>query len=342
MADPEDEARSWSLPRMSMRTRSTPSRGSPRPRRASWCRCTSVSIGGTSAAASSCSPTSAPSPHRTTARRTSSARSCRRRSAAAMRAELVLIDGQQRITTLMLLVAALHHTVRTDDPRSPPSSSACSCAPMIRAAPSCARIGRGRRSSRAWSSTGAIADDERASPASTTTTPSSAARSAPTRRRNLAGLQKLEHVAISLGADANAQQIFESLNSTGEPLRDHELIHNYVLMGLSHAEQSEIEDDVLGADRAEHRRVDRQLLAALPRDDDRARGRGRRRAGRVRRVPPRVPAARPRDLRAHAAEWQEYSEIYRVLLDPRRQPDARSRASSRYVEHLRRAACIRS
>ena len=56
------------------------------------------------------------------------------------------------------------------------------------------------------------------------------------------GLQKLEHVAITLGADANAQQIFESLNSTGEPLRDHELIHNYVLMGLSHAEQSEIED----------------------------------------------------------------------------------------------------
>ena len=29
----------------------------------------------------------------------------------------------------------------------------------------------------------------------------------------------------------------------GEPLRDHELIHNYVLMGLSHAEQGEIEDE---------------------------------------------------------------------------------------------------
>ena len=31
-------------------------------------------------------------------------------------AELVLIDGQQRTTTLMLLVAALHHTVRESDP----------------------------------------------------------------------------------------------------------------------------------------------------------------------------------------------------------------------------------
>ena len=56
------------------------------------------------------------------------------------------------------------------------------------------------------------------------------------------GLQRLEHVSITLGADANAQQIFESLNSTGEPLRDHELIHNYMLMGLSHPEQREIED----------------------------------------------------------------------------------------------------
>ncbi len=55
------------------------------------------------------------------------------------------------------------------------------------------------------------------------------------------GLQKLEHVSITLGAQANAQQIFESLNSTGEPLRDHELIHNYILMGLSHAEQVDVE-----------------------------------------------------------------------------------------------------
>lgn len=55
------------------------------------------------------------------------------------------------------------------------------------------------------------------------------------------GLQRLEHVSITLGARANAQQIFESLNSTGEPLRDHELIHNYILMGLSHAEQVDVE-----------------------------------------------------------------------------------------------------
>ena len=56
------------------------------------------------------------------------------------------------------------------------------------------------------------------------------------------GLQRLEHVSITLGSSANAQQIFESLNSTGQPLRDHELIHNYILMGLSHAEQLDVEE----------------------------------------------------------------------------------------------------
>ena len=93
---------------------------------------------------------------------------------------------------------------------------------------------------------------------------------------------------------ANAQQIFESLNSTGEPLRDHELIHNYVLMGLSHAEQNEIEQSLLGADRAEHRRGDRAVLAALPRHAHRPRGARGRRARRVRGVPCGVPPPRAR------------------------------------------------
>jgi hypothetical protein len=47
-------------------------------------------------------------------------------------------------------------------------------------------------------------------------------------------LQKLEHVAITLQEHANPQQVFESLNSTRTPLRNHELIHNYILMGLTY------------------------------------------------------------------------------------------------------------
>ena len=166
------------------------------------------------------------------------------RAWTATSAELVLIDGQQRITTLMLLIAALHHTVKSDRPRSRGRARAGARArdPTDRA-PSCGRIAPGRRSSRASCSTGARPTASCASPASTTTTRSSAARSAPRRRRaSGAGCRSWSTSRSRSAWDANAQQIFESLNSTGEPLRDHELIHNYVLMGLSHAEQSEIED----------------------------------------------------------------------------------------------------
>jgi hypothetical protein len=161
---------------------------------------------------------------------TSSARSCRPPPIRRRGAHLVLIDGQQRITTLMLLVAALHHTLRDDDPTLAAELLACSCAtttPRTKLRPH-----------RAWAEVfeSVVLDRRaparpRASRGSTTTTRSSAARSAWTRPLIWRGLTKLEHVSISLGPAANAQQTFESLNSTGEPLRDHELIHNYVLMG---------------------------------------------------------------------------------------------------------------
>ena len=54
-------------------------------------------------------------------------------------------------------------------------------------------------------------------------------------------LYRLEHVLITLAPSADAQQVFESVNSTGAPLRDHELVHNYVLMGLTYGQQIEIE-----------------------------------------------------------------------------------------------------
>ena len=57
------------------------------------------------------------------------------------------------------------------------------------------------------------------------------------------GVQRLEHVTIRLGPQASAQQIFESLNSTGAALSDDELIHNYIHMGRSHADQLLFERD---------------------------------------------------------------------------------------------------
>ena len=56
-------------------------------------------------------------------------------------------------------------------------------------------------------------------------------------------LGKLEVISITLDADDNAQLIFESLNSTGLALQEGDKIRNYILMGLSPAEQDNYYDN---------------------------------------------------------------------------------------------------
>ncbi|MFU2021198.1 DUF262 domain-containing protein, partial [Avibacterium paragallinarum] len=57
----------------------------------------------------------------------------------------------------------------------------------------------------------------------------------------LKGLSKLMFVEISLDREKDdPQRIFESLNSTGLALSQADLIRNYILMGLSYDEQTEI------------------------------------------------------------------------------------------------------
>jgi hypothetical protein len=236
--------------------------------------------------------------------------------------ELVLIDGQQRITTLMLLIAALRHTIADTDPGLADELGRV----LLRAsAPGRTKL----RPHRAWADVfesvvrghrGAGArlresrfDDNYAyfrSQVSLDEVP-----------RIWRGLQKLEHVSITLGVGANAQQIFESLNSTGEPLRDHELIHNYVLMGLTHSEQTEIESEFWAPIEANtgdaiagfwrHYLVmtsGREVAVAGERSVYDA----------FRQRFPRLDLA---SLRVDAATWREYSEIYRILLDPGREQD---------------------
>ncbi|GAA1989375.1 DUF262 domain-containing protein [Microbacterium pumilum] len=252
--------------------------------------------------------------------------------------ELVLIDGQQRITTLMLLIAALHHTVRTDDP----SLAAELERVLVRADdPTRTKL----RPHRAWAEVfeGVVLDrrlpgdeprDSRFDDNYAFFRSQILAEEAP---RIWRGLQKLEHVAISLGADANAQQTFESLNSTGEPLRDHELIHNYVLMGLSHSEQSEIEEsfwipveqntgESIGSFWRHYMVMStgREVAVAGPRGVYDA----------FRHEFPRLDLG---TLRRHAAEWREYSDIYRVLLDPSQERDAEIRRQLGYVNTFGRS-----
>ncbi|MFJ6652403.1 DUF262 domain-containing protein [Microbacterium sp. NPDC091313] len=246
-------------------------------------------------------------------------------------AELVLIDGQQRITTLMLLVAALHHTVRDDDPAMAAELERV----LVRAAaPERTKL----RPHRAWAEVfeSVVLDRHAADAARDSRFDDNYAffRSQISREEAPSiwrGLQKLEHVAITLGGGANAQQIFESLNSTGEPLRDHELIHNYVLMGLAHAEQIEIEDEYwlpieqnTGESIAAFWR--HYLVMRTGREVALSGGRGVYDAFRV-----EFPRLEPADLRTVAAEWKAYSEIYRVLLEPAHAPDA---AVSRELGYL--------
>ncbi|MEV7693520.1 DUF262 domain-containing protein [Microbacterium sp. NPDC089189] len=236
--------------------------------------------------------------------------------------ELVLIDGQQRITTLMLLIAALAHTVAGTD--------AALAAELHRVLVRPGDPVRTKlRPHRAWAEVFERVILGDSSPAGDD--PESRfddnyaffrsqirADEAP---RIWRGLRRLEHVAIALGADANAQQIFESLNSTGEPLRDHELIHNYMLMGLTHAEQTDVEDAFwlpieqnTGETIADFWR--HYLVMRTGREVTGGGGRAVYDAFRQ-----EFPVLDLDALRSAAREWKEFSEIYRVLLEPAHAPD---------------------
>lgn len=238
-------------------------------------------------------------------------------------AELVLIDGQQRVTTLMLLVAALHHTVRSDDPALAAELEKVLVNP---AEPTRTKL----RPHRAWAGVfeSVVLDrrlvdgephDSRFDDNYAFFRSQIRAEEAP---RIWTGLQKLEHVAISLGADANAQQIFESLNSTGAPLRDHELIHNYLLMGLSHEEQLEIEDSFwVPIEQNTGESIGRFWRHFLVMTTGREVAAGGER-GVYDAFRQEFPQLGLDLLRTRAAEWREFSELYRILLDPSLEKDA--------------------
>lgn len=252
-------------------------------------------------------------------------------------AELVLIDGQQRITTLMLLIAALRHTVLNQPDRvgDPGIADELNRVLVRSNNPGQTKL----RPHRGWADVfeSVVLDNRTAdeSPVDSRFDDNYAFFRSQVRADEVStiwrGLQKLEHVAITLGADANAQQIFESLNSTGEPLRDHELIHNYVLMGLSHSEQSEIEDDYwlpIEANTGEaigsfwrH-----YLVMTTGREVTVVGGRGVYDA--FRREFPRLDLDA---LRGHASEWKRFSAVYATLLDP---STAEDQEIGRHLAHL--------
>ncbi|GAA1693180.1 DUF262 domain-containing protein [Microbacterium sediminicola] len=245
--------------------------------------------------------------------------------------EWVLIDGQQRITTLMLLVAALAHTAGTQDAEL--------SADLLRVLVHPGTTETKLRPHRAWAQVFqdvVLGVDRPAAVRDSRFADNYAFFRSQIRPDEVAhlwrGLRKLEHVAITLGQGANAQQIFESLNSTGEPLQDHELIHNYVLMGLTHAEQTQNEDEFwapIEAHTGEHIATfwNHFLVMVGGREVAvTAGGRGVYEAFRAQY--PRLDSA---SLRAHAARWRDAAQVYGTLLQPERAAD---RALTEQLVHL--------
>ncbi|WP_460795601.1 DUF262 domain-containing protein [Microbacterium sp. GXF0217] len=251
--------------------------------------------------------------------------------------DLILIDGQQRVTTLMLLVAALHHAVRGHDEVMAGELERV----LVRADD---RRRTKLRPHHAWADLYESVvldhrdDADRESRFDDNYAFFRSQVHADEAPRIWRGLKKLEHVSITLGIQANAQQIFESLNSTGEPLRDHELIHNYILMGLTHAEQLDVEErfwlpieqhtgEAIGAFWRHYlvMRMGREVAANGEHGVYSA----------FRHSFPRVDVAH---LEADAAVWRHFAEIYGILLDPSREQDADVRRQLQFVNTFGRAA----
>lgn len=251
---------------------------------------------------------------------------------------LTLIDGQQRVVTLTLLIAALRQSVRTTDPVLAGELTSILEHPRIR--------GRTRiRPHRAGLAVlNGLVFDRPVSTADLETTLydenyeyflEEVANDAP---RVWRGLQRLEHVTVSLKEQANPQQIFESMNATGVPLKSDELIHNYVLVGLTHKQQVEIEDEVwVEIERNVGNAVEeffRDYLVLKTWRDDHFKGEH----GVYDVFRQQFPSLRfPHLSDREAPEWLRYSAIYRVLLSPSAEDDAELALHLRYAATFGRA-----
>ena len=245
--------------------------------------------------------------------------------------ERALVDGQQRIATLMLLVAALRDTLGTSDEAIAGQFHRALLHPALARQTRLKLRKEGARELDSIIFGGRLPD---------VGVEVSHLRDnydffrAKIQNDALAvwdGLQKLEHVAITLQEHANPQQVFESLNSTRTPLRNHELIHNYILMGLTYEQQIKIEDSFwIAVEENTGDALDgflRDYLILKTGRDSEFRGEH----GVYDVFKKEFPRPTFESLTKQAAEWKEYSEVYRILLDPARDADEEVRQQLGYV-----------
>ena len=230
--------------------------------------------------------------------------------------EWALVDGQQRIATLMLLVAALRDTLGNSDEAIAGQFHRVLLHPALEGQTRLKLRKEGEREldsivfRRQLPDVGVVVSHLR---------DNYDFFREEIRNDALAvwdGLQKLEHVAITLQEHANPQQVFESLNSTRTPLRNHELIHNFILMGLTYEQQIEIEDSFwIHIEENTGDAIDsflRDYLILRTGRDSEFRGEH----GVYDVFKKEFPRPTFESLTMHAAEWKTYSEVYRLLLDP--------------------------
>lgn len=235
--------------------------------------------------------------------------------------DLTLVDGQQRLTTLTLLTAALHATV---------ASSGVPWAATLQRILSHPTRRAGTKLVMQREQVAELAAVVFDSPSTPYEPGSSALRDNyefflreldHDPERVWRGMGRLEHVFVSLTDSANPQQVFASLNSAGAPLRNHELIHNYVLMGLPHNVQQDIEETYW--DHIERNTGDsldsffRDYLILRTGRDSEFRGEH----GIYEEFKSQFGELPEATLRPQAEEWKSLSEIYEHLLDPRQASD---------------------
>lgn len=230
--------------------------------------------------------------------------------------ERMLVDGQQRVTTLMLLIAALRDTLSGTDKDISVELKRILQHPTYAGQPRLKLRKEGERELSDIVLSRLEPDGDRAVSHVKTNYDFFLREIRDDARDVLDGLRRLVHVAINLHEHVGPQQVFESLNSTGSPLRNHELIHNFVLMGVADRQQVEIENtywipiEEYTGDSIDNFLRD-YLVLRTGRDSDFGGDRGVYEVFKKEFPTPKYPW-----LTEQAAEWKAYSEVYGILLDP--------------------------
>lgn len=166
------------------------------------------------------------------------------------RVELVVIDGQQRLTTVSLLLLALRDLLMAGVLRAEENPGLAAELTDYLLAPHVAdglsavrlRLGEGDADTyqRLLGVAGGTPDPDSPLTRNLAFFKERLAQLRGSPEAFYAAVEKLEVIVITLGAQDNAQLIFESLNATGLALSEGDKVRNYLLMGLPDGEQTRL------------------------------------------------------------------------------------------------------